>query len=66
MSEYVTLKCDQCGEQFEIKNSRVIENSDIVFCRKSCYVEYMIEWGDEANAELLEALPGKYPDIHDL
>ena len=65
MSEYLILKCDQCGEEFEIIRSRVIENSDIVFCRKRCYIEYLLEWGDEANSELLQALPGDYPDFHD-
>lgn len=62
MGEYITLKCDQCGEMFEKKKTRVLETSDIVFCRKSCYCEYMDEWGDRCNNELLQSLPGPFPE----
>lgn len=65
MNEYLILICDQCGKEFEIRKSRVIVDTDIVFCRKSCYCEYMHEWGDPCNGELMEELPGDYPDVHD-
>ncbi len=58
--EYKTYICDQCGVSFEAPANRVYESSDIVFCRKGCYQKYMDEWGDEANDELLQALPGEY------
>lgn len=58
--EYKTYLCDHCGDSFKAPAKRVYESSDIVFCRKRCYQKYMDEWGDEANGELLQALPGEY------
>lgn len=56
--EYKAYICDQCGAEFEAPKIRVYEDSDIVFCRKKCYVQYMDEWGDACNSELMDALPG--------
>ena len=60
--EYKTYICDQCGDSFEAPAIRVYESSDIVFCRKRCYLKYMDEWGDSANTELMHALPGGWDD----
>jgi hypothetical protein len=57
-AEYKSYICDQCGDSFEAPATRVYESSDIVFCRKKCYIQYLDEWGDEASAELMDALPG--------
>jgi len=39
-------------------NTTEDRENDIVFCRKRCYLKYMDEWGDSANTELMDVLPG--------
>ena len=62
----ISLVCDNCGSQFEIENSRVIQNSQVYFCRKRCYIQYCDEWNDVIDPELLDQLPGDYPDLHSM
>ena len=54
--------CDYCGDRFWVPAKRIYESSDVVFCRKRCYLRYMEQWGDEVNAELMDILPGGWDE----